>query len=80
MEYTIKSSEQMGAVLRGFRRDKKLTQAGVGAKVGLAQNAVSEIENSPGRTSLARVFKLLAALDLDLAVRPRHASAKRSDW
>ena len=80
MDYSIKTPTQLGAVLKGFRRDHKLTQATLGAKVGLAQNAVSEIETSPDRSSLARVFKVLAALDLDLVVRARQASGKRSDW
>ena len=80
MDYSIKTPTQLGAVLKGFRRDQKLTQATLGAKVGLAQNAVSEIETFPDRSSLARVFKVLAALDLDLVVRDRQASGKRSDW
>ncbi len=80
MDYPIKTPNQLGAVLKGFRRERKLTQANLGAKVGLPQNAVSEIEASPDRSSLARVFKLLAALDLDLVVRARQPSGKRSDW
>jgi HTH-type transcriptional regulator / antitoxin HipB len=80
MDYPIKTPSQLGAVLKGFRRERSLTQAAVGAKVGLRQNAVSEIESSPDRSSLARVFKLLAALDLDLVVRSRQPSIQRSDW
>lgn len=80
MDYPIKTPTQLGAVLKGYRRERKITQADLGAKVGLPQNAVSEIEASPDRSSLARVFKLLAALDLDLVVRPRQPTAKRSDW
>ena len=79
MDYPIKTPSQLGAVLKGFRRDRKLTQADVGAAVGLPQNAISEIESAPDRSSLARVFKLLAALELDLVVRPRQPD-KRSDW
>jgi HTH-type transcriptional regulator/antitoxin HipB len=79
MDYPIKTPGQLGAVLKGFRRDRKLTQAAVGAAVGLPQNAISEIESAPDRTSLARVFKLLSALDLDLVVRPRQ-TGKPSDW
>ncbi len=80
MDYPIKTPSQLGSVVRGFRRDRKLTQQAVGAKVGLAQNAVSEIESDPAQTSVARVFKLLAALDLDLVLRPREPSNRRSDW
>lgn len=79
-DYPVKTSHQLGSVLQGFRRDRKLTQQAVGAKVGLAQNAISQIEADPGRTTLARIFKLLAALDLELVLRPRKSSGKRSEW
>lgn len=80
MDYPLKTPDQLGAVLKGFRRERQLTQAVLGSRVGLPQNAVSEIESLPGRSSLARVFKLLAALDLDLVIRRRQLSGKRSDW
>ena len=79
-DYPIKTPAQLGSVLKGFRRDRKLTQAAVGAKVGLPQNAISEIESKPDRSSVARIFRLLAALDLDLVIRPRKASDNRTDW
>ena len=79
-EYTIKTPQQLGSVLRGYRRDRGLTQEEAGAKVGLAQNAVSQIEAAPGRVSLVRLFKLVAALDLELVVRPRGTPGRRSEW
>lgn len=79
-DYPIKTPEQLGAVLRGYRRDQSLTQKSVGAKCGLAQNAISQIEAAPGKASLARIFKLLAALELEIVVRNRGKSGRRSDW
>ncbi len=79
-EYAIRTPPQLGAVLRGYRRDRGLTQKDVGSKVGLAQNAVSQIESIPGRAGLARVFRLLAALDLELVVRARGTPSRRSEW
>ena len=80
MDYLIKTPDQLGAVLKGFRRDRNLTQAQVGGQVGLPQNAISEVESDSGRTSVSRIFKLLAALDLDLVIRPRQRAGKKSDW
>lgn len=80
IDYPIKTPEQLGAVLRGFRRDQGLTQKAVGAKCGLAQNAISQIEAEPGKASLARIFKLLATLELEIVVRSRGKSGRRSDW
>ena len=79
-DYPIKTPEQLGAVLQGCRKTHQLTQAQVGARVGLPQKEVSKLEKNPANTSLVRVFKLLAALDLELMVRPRRRNAPRSEW
>lgn len=79
-DYTIKTPQQLGSILQGYRRERQLTQKDVGLKVGLAQNAVSQIEATPGRVSLGRLFKLLAALDLELIVRSRGTSGKGVPW
>jgi HTH-type transcriptional regulator / antitoxin HipB len=79
-EYSIKTPKQLGSVLAGYRKERNLTQRAAGEKVGLAQSVVSSLEKSPERAGLARIFKLLAALDLELVVRPREKSARRVDW
>ena len=79
-DYPVKTPQQLGAVLQGFRRQRGLTQKETGAKVGLAQKAVSNLELAPERAGLGFIFKLLAALDLELVVRPRGHDAARSDW
>ncbi len=71
MEYILQTPAQLGPVVQGVRRSRKLTQAAAGAKVGLRQNAVSGMETNPGPTSLAQIFKLLSALNLELVVRDR---------
>jgi HTH-type transcriptional regulator/antitoxin HipB len=79
-EYLVATPKQFGAVLQGFRREQKLTQRDAGSKVGLAQSAVSEIESNPGPASLARVFKVLAALDLEIVVRQKPAAGHQAEW
>ena len=80
MEYPLKNAQQLGAVLQGLRRERKLTQAAAGAKVGLAQNAVSLLETNPTNASLARVFKLLSALELEIVVRDRRKRTSPTGW
>ncbi len=79
-DYPIKTPQQLGAVVAGYRKDRGFSQQAVGARVGLAQSVVSLLEKSPERAGLARIFKLLAALDLELVVRPRGKPAHKSDW
>ena len=78
--YPIKTPQQLGAVLQGYRKERGLTQAEVGSKVGLAQKAVSKIESSPSQTGLSTIFKVLAALDLELVVRPKAKPGLHSEW
>ncbi|HVZ61498.1 MAG TPA: hypothetical protein VG892_12005 [Terriglobales bacterium] len=63
---------------RPSNRHNYRTEAG--AKVGLAQKAVSKIELAPERAGLNMIFKVLAALDLELVVRPRAKPAHPSEW
>jgi HTH-type transcriptional regulator/antitoxin HipB len=70
-EFPIRIPQQLGPILRGFRRERKLTQKAVGVRAALAQNAISQIESKPGPVSLDRLFRVLAALDVELVVRSR---------
>jgi HTH-type transcriptional regulator/antitoxin HipB len=78
--YSIRTPNQLGTVLQGYRKHKGLTQAEVGRAVGLPQSAVSGLELDPSTASLSRIFKLLAGLNLELVVRPRGAGNSISHW
>lgn len=78
--YAIKTPKQLGAVLKGYRKSHTLTQTEVGSKVGLPQKEISKLELDPSRASLSRVFKLLAALNLDISVQERATPASSGEW
>lgn len=78
--YPVKTPQQLGAVLQGCRKTRQLTQAQVGERIGLPQKEISKLEMNPASTSLARVFKLLAALELEILVRERGATGNASEW
>ena len=78
--YPIKTPQQLGVILQGFRKQRGLTQAQVARASGLLQSAVSELELDSSTEKLKRIFKLLAALDLELVVQPRGATPKVSKW
>ncbi len=71
---------QLGSVLRGFRKERELTQGNAGAKTGLPQNAISTIERQTRRVGVARLFKVISALDLELVLRPRRKRAHDLEW
>ncbi|KJV26467.1 helix-turn-helix domain-containing protein [Luteibacter yeojuensis] len=62
---------QLAAALRSQRTLRGMTQAEAGANVGLLQKTVSAMETSPERCSIFSLFKLIAALDLQLVLEPR---------
>jgi HTH-type transcriptional regulator / antitoxin HipB len=65
---------QLAAVLRGRRQALGLTQREAGGKVGLLQKTVSGLESDPSGSSVASLFRLLSALELDLVLDPRQPS------
>ena len=79
-EFVIRTPRQLGPVLQGYRKTRGLTQASVGQTVGVPQGEISKLELDSSSTSLGRIFKLLAALDLELVVRARDKSGPRSEW
>jgi HTH-type transcriptional regulator/antitoxin HipB len=74
----ITSPAQLAAVLRGHRNDRGLTQKQAGLKVGLLPKTVSALELDPGRSSVASLFKLLSALDLELSLQPKNQPSSRT--
>jgi len=67
----IASPTQLAAVLRGRRDACNLTQKQAGAKVGLLPKTISVLESDPERSSVASLFKLLSALDMELVLQPK---------
>jgi HTH-type transcriptional regulator/antitoxin HipB len=78
MDYPVKTPEQLGSVIRGFRAARGMTQTELGGKAGLAQNAISEFERDPSRSSLRRLYRLLSALGIEIILRDVEPRARRS--
>ncbi|NNC98552.1 MAG: helix-turn-helix transcriptional regulator [Gammaproteobacteria bacterium] len=69
--YTVSTADQLGKVLRGYRRQQKKTQTDVGDSVGLLQKTVSLIERETERSSIESLFKLMSALNLTMEIRSK---------
>jgi HTH-type transcriptional regulator / antitoxin HipB len=74
MRLLAPTPSQLAAVLRGRRQALGLTQREAGGKVGLLQKTVSALESDPSGSSVASLFKLLSALELDVVVEPRQST------
>ena len=71
MATIIRSTQQLGTALRRFRRQKELTQNALGDLMHSRQATVSKLESGEPGTQLRILMDALAALDLELVIRPR---------
>jgi HTH-type transcriptional regulator/antitoxin HipB len=82
MDYLVHSPDQLTHILKGTRRQKKMSQEAVGGLIGLKQEAISTLERAPGGSSVARLLSVLSALGLELVVRdiPKADKTSRGEW
>ncbi len=80
-EQVIRAPAQMGVLLKGVRRQQGLSQQELAFKAGgTSQARLSQLELQPGRFTVERLLLILAALDLELVVRPRETSTTPAEW
>ena len=70
MDYPILVAGQLAPHLKSLRKAKGLTQAQLGALLGLGQVRIAEIEKNPAAISADQLIRLLAALDTQVLLRP----------
>lgn len=75
MDLIARNEAQLAATLRRFRKKVGLTQGALGEATQMRQATISELESGSGGR-LETLFSVLAALDLELVVRPRDASGE----
>lgn len=72
-ELTLQLPSQLGPHLRALRRARKMTQSDLAVRLGVTQARVAAIEANPAAVSFGQLMSILAALGVDLALRPRPA-------
>jgi HTH-type transcriptional regulator / antitoxin HipB len=71
MDTIARTTQQLGAGIRRYRRQTGLTQQSLGEKMHAWQATVSKLESGEPATQLRILMNALAALDLELVIRPR---------
>ncbi len=80
-EQVLRAPAQLGVLLRGVRQQQGLSQQELALKAGgTSQARFSQLELQPGRFTVERLLLILAALDLELVVRPRQSSIEPAEW
>ena len=70
----ITDPKALSNYIRDKRRTRGLSQAKVADLVGLRQGTVSKFESMPEKMQLDTLFRLLAALELELSVKPNNCN------
>ena len=68
MDYPIQIPAQLSSHIRGFRKSKKLSQAELGARMGLSQARIARIEGDPLSVSVEQLLRLLSVLDVRMTL------------
>ncbi len=75
------SPKTLALLVSNQRKKLKLSQADVGELVGLKQTTISAFENKPERTKLETFFRILSAVNLDLALLDKNKVNKiKTQW
>jgi HTH-type transcriptional regulator / antitoxin HipB len=71
MDQITRTSPQLGAALRRRRKQAGLSQEALADKVKLRQATISRLESGDTGTKLGTLLDVMAALDLEIVLRPR---------
>lgn len=71
MDNIARTQKQLGSIIRRYRKNNGMSQGVLGSKASLRQATISDLEKGDSDASLKTMMDILAALDLELVVRPR---------
>jgi len=71
MMQSARTAKQIGAIIRRARRSAGMTQATLGAKIGMRQATVSKLESGEPATQLVTLLDALSALGMEIVIDER---------
>lgn len=74
------TARQLGQLLLSARKEKRLTQADLAARMGLSQARISQIELNPESITAQQLLTATAILGLELTLGLRQAATQTGDW
>jgi HTH-type transcriptional regulator/antitoxin HipB len=78
-EQLITSVKAFGQAVKRYRKLKKISQSEAGEPFRISQKVISSVESGVPGTQIETVFRILAALDLELYLRPKESSEQASE-
>lgn len=82
MKTTAHTPRQLGHILRGQRKSQALTQQTAAEIVGLLPKTISKLELATETSTIASLYKLLSALELELelVVQSKSQASSSKEW
>ena len=77
MNFPVHFSSQLREHLRALRKERGLTQAGLGQLLGVGQARIAEIENNPGVISVDQLMKVLSVLRASMVLHDDDGAASQ---
>ena len=71
MLQSARTAKQIGAIIRRSRRSAGMTQAALGAKIGMRQATISKLERGEPATQLVTLLDALSALGMEIIIDKR---------
>jgi len=68
---SARTAKQIGAIIRRARRSAGMTQAALGAKIGMRQATISKLERGEPATQLVTLLDVLSALGMEIVIDKR---------
>lgn len=76
----VNNPNDLANYIRSQREDSRQSQSDIADAVGIKQTTVSSFELKPNGTKLETLFRLLAAMELEIDIRPRNEKDCSEDW
>jgi HTH-type transcriptional regulator/antitoxin HipB len=70
-EMIARSASALGRALRAARQDRGMTQSELAERSRTNRFSIAQLENGETTKAMEKLFDTLAALELELVVRPR---------
>lgn len=80
MQIIAQNPKILGKALQRFRKIHKLSQSQVGREFCIDQTTISSIENGALGTRIDTIFRLLAAMGLEMVIRERIHMSETAGW
>lgn len=80
MRQKLSLPSQLGPMLRGARKQASLSQAGLGAKVGLSQKRISSLELDPSSMTVEQLLTIMAVLGVEVILQPHGTDVPKGEW